>query len=106
MMPNVFLMRMRREREENGMHEKRHSEETKLKISKANTGRKLTEEHKQIITGFMNTKHPRAKKVRCIETEEIYLSARKAAKTYNLGNSTVSEVCNGQKLKVGALHWE
>lgn len=92
---------------ENGMYGKHHTEETKQKISKANSGRRKTEEQKQAISDFMNTKHPKAKKVRCIETGEIFLSSRKAAEAYGLGNSTISRICNGQR-KPGknALHWE
>ena len=88
------------------MYGKHHTKETKEKISKAITGRVLTEEHKQKITNFMNTSHPRAKKVICLETGEIFLSARKAAEAYNTGSSCISRVCNGKRKTSKGLHWE
>jgi group I intron endonuclease len=92
--------------ERNGMYGKHHTEETKEKISEALTGRKLSEEHKQAIREFMNTKHPRAKKVRCIETGEIFLSARKAAEAYNTSHSCIARVCNGERKTTSGKHWE
>ena len=54
----------------------------------------------------MNTKHPRAKKVRCIETGEIFLSARKAAETYHTAHSCITRVCNGERKTTLGKHWE
>ena len=54
----------------------------------------------------MNTKHPRAKKVRCIETGEIFLSARKAAETYHTAHSCITRVCNGERKTTLGRHWE
>ncbi len=81
--------------ERNGMYGKHHTEETKKKISEALTGREISDEQKQKISEFMNTNHPRAKKVRCIETGEIFPSARKAAEKYNTVHSCIARVCNG-----------
>ena len=90
----------------NGMYGKHHTEETKQKISNALKGRTLSEERKQQISTFMNTNHPRARKVRCIETGEIYNSARKAAEAYGVGHSSISRVCNGERKSIKNLHWE
>ena len=92
--------------ERNGMFGKHHTKETKQKISKALTGRTLTEERKNQIKTFMNTKHPRAKKVRCIETGEIFSSARKAAEAYNTAHSCITRVCNGERKTTLGKHWE
>lgn len=92
--------------ERNGMYGKHHSEETRQKISEKNKGKTLTEEHKQKISKFMNENHPRAKKVRCIETGEIFLSARKAAEAYNTSHSCISRVCNGERKTTQGKHWE
>ena len=54
----------------------------------------------------MNTNHPRAKKVRCIETGEIFLSARKAAEAYNTAHACITRVCNGERKTTKGLHWE
>lgn len=92
--------------ERNGMYGKHHSEETKQKISQALKGKTRTEEQKQKISDFLNTSHPRAKKVRCIETGEIFLSARKAAGAYNTSHTYISRVCNGQRKTTQGKHWE
>ena len=92
--------------ERNGMYGKQHSEETKQKISESLTGRTLSEEQKQKIANFMNTNHPRAKKVRCIETGEVFLSARKAAEAYNTAHTCITRVCNGERKTTQGKHWE
>lgn len=92
--------------ERNGMYGKHHTEETKQKISEAKKGKEISEEQKEKIKNFMNTSHPRAKKVQCVETGEIFLSARKAAEKYGLGNSTISRICNGErKGSEKTKHW-
>ena len=92
--------------ERNGMYGKHHSEETKQKISEAKKGSHISEETKQKISNFMNTQHPRAKKVKCIETGEIFLSARKAAKAYNTAHTCIARVCNGERKTTKGMHWE
>ena len=92
--------------ERNGMYGKKHSEETKQKISEANKGRQLTEETKQKISNFMNNNHPRAKKVICLETGEVFLSTRKAAEAYNTSHTCISRVCNGERKTTAGKHWE
>lgn len=92
--------------ERNGMYGKHHSEETKKKISEAKKGSHMSEEAKQKISNFMNTNHPRAKKVRCIETGEIFLSARKAAEAYGTSHNCITRVCNGERKTTLGKHWE
>ena len=92
--------------ERNPMYGKHHTEETKQKISNANKGKQLSDEHKQKIADFMNTNHPRAKKVRCVETGEIFLSARKAAEAYHTSHSCITRVCNGERKTTLGKHWE
>lgn len=92
--------------EENGMYGKNHTEEIKNKISQANKGKVRSDEFKKHISEQMRKNHPRAKKVMCVETGEIFLSSRQAAEKYNLGNSTISRICNGQrKPRKGGYHW-
>lgn len=86
------------------MYGKHHTEETKQKISEALTGRELSEEHKKKISDFMNTNHPRAKKVRCIETGEIFISARKAAEAYHIAHTCITRVCNGERKTTQGKH--
>lgn len=90
------------------MHEKMtgriFSEETKNKMSK---------NHADITGG----KNPRAKKVRCIETKEIFNSAAEAGRKYNLAPSNpgadIRKSCTNRKYTAGKkqdtnepLHWE
>lgn len=92
--------------EKNPMYGKHHSKETKQKISEAKKGSHLSEEHKQKISDYMNTNHPRAKKVRCIETGEVFLSARKAAEAYGTAHTCITRVCNGERKTTQGKHWE
>lgn len=92
--------------ERNGMYGKHHTQETKEKISATLKGKTLSEETKEKISNYMNTNHPRAKKVRCIETGEIFLSARKAAEAYNTVHACIARVCNGERKTTKGLHWE
>lgn len=92
--------------ERNGMYGKHHSEETKQKISDALKGREISEEQKKKISNFMNTNHPRAKKVRCVETGEVFLSVRKAGEAYGVPHTCISRVLNGQRKTSAGKHWE
>lgn len=91
---------------ENGMYGKHHSDITKQKISEKRKGTTVSFQTKEKISKFMNEQHPRAKKVLCLETNEVFLSARKAALYYNCGNSTISRVCNGQRESFHGLHFK
>lgn len=92
--------------ERNGMFGKHHTQQTKEKISTALKGKILSQETKEKISNYMNKNHPRAKKVKCVETGEIFLSARKAAEAYNTAHSCIARVCNGQRKTSKGLHWE
>ena len=54
----------------------------------------------------MNENHPRAKRVRCIETGEEFLSARKAAEAYHTTHTCITRVCNGERKTTLGKHWE
>lgn len=139
--------------EHNSLHQKgkKHSEETKRKISEAlkgkepwNAGKKtgpLSEEHKKRLSESMKggnstswkkgqtpwnkgKKHSsetrrkmsealkgrsawNRKKVRCIETNEVFDSANEAAKSKGLkSHSGIVSVANGKAITAGNLHWE
>ena len=76
---------------------KRHwqnlSQEEKDKIGKS---------HKGTTAG---AKNGRAKKVRCIETGEVFEYIGQALKKYPKA-SKISMVCNGERHTTGGLHWE
>ena len=46
------------------------------------------------------------KKVRCIETNEIFSSVREAARHIGIDHSGISLCCNGKNKTAGGYHWE
>ena len=55
---------------------------------------------------FENLSKSRGKKVRCIETGEIYHSANEAARQLNICRSSISAACRGELKTAGTLHWQ
>ena len=102
------------------------SEEQKKAISKAVTGRHLSAEHKAKISQSNKGKHffimsdeqkiklslahsgkPNPKKnykIRCIETDEIFLSCIEAGKKYNIHRSAICNCVNGKAKTAGGYH--
>lgn len=99
-----------------------HSVEHKLKISAANTGKKIKQHQKDAVSASnmrrkgskmheRSSSHisalsralkgriaPNKKKVKCLTDGMIFGSATEAAKNYGIsGPSTISEVCNGKR---------
>lgn len=90
------------------------SESTRIKISEANKGRKLTNEHIEVLRA-VNTgvNSARAKSVRCIETDEVFYCISDAARQYNVDKSLIVKCCRGKSKFAGKhpvtgekLHWE
>ncbi len=73
--------------ENHPMYGKHHTEETRKKLSKALKGEN----------------HPRARKVICITTGEIFNYIREGAKKYNVANQDISQCCKG-KIKSAGKH--
>ena len=48
----------------------------------------------------------RSKKVRCVETGEVFISEREAAKFINRNESGIAKCCRGIQKTCGKLHWE
>lgn len=86
--------------ENNPMYGKHHNEEAKSKISKANKGRKRSEEHKKRV------KEASSKKVICIETGQIFDSMTEAGEVLNVSRCNISECCTGKRKTAGGYHWE
>lgn len=88
--------------ENNPMYGKNHSQSVKNFISQLNKGQRMGE------------KHPRARKVRCINTGEIFNTATEAAQYCSLkSRSSITLCCKGNKDSAGKhpitgerLHWE
>ena len=79
-----------------------HSEETKLKISKSNCGKKLTEAslEKLKIAGKKASDKAK-KKVICINNNEIFESTKACGKVLMLSPSSVAACCNKKISYVG-----
>lgn len=60
---------------------------------------KLSESHKGQVPS-------NAKKVMCVETREIYNSAKEAERNVNIFSSNILYVCYGQRKTAGGYHWE
>lgn len=92
-----------------------HSEEMKKKWSEDRKGKAVSEEHaaKNRIARLGQKNSPehqakiiRPKAVMCLETGEVFKSAREAAKKLNLCYSKISLVCNGKRPTTGNLHFK
>lgn len=89
------------------------TEESKEKHREAMTGRKHTPEHCEKIRqshlgqGWKpSTYEKRCRKIRCVETGEIFPSIKSAAEHYKLHDSNISVVLTGKKKTCGGCHWE
>ena len=74
---------------------KKHSQETKDKIGRANNGKVRT----------IETRLKVSKKVRCIESGELFSSIGKAAERYKVSISAISKVVTGKQKTCKNLHW-
>ena len=50
-------------------------------------------------------KHPQARKVKCLETGEVFNCIRDAADRYNLHDTHITAVCKGRLKTTGKKHW-
>ena len=104
----------------NGLGKKCSPEKAK-KISLAQKGRKLTEEHKTKLSQSAKLRHtkcsdlkreilrnnyPYMKKVYCYENKTIYKSVQECARELNLQATLVSKVCKHKLKTTGGYHLE
>lgn len=107
---------------------RKHSQETKANMKKAQMelasrrnspmkGKKHTEESKKKISenhaDFSKGKHPRARKVRCITTGEVFDCITDATYKYNTWRTTIAKSCRDKNKSSGIhpqtkekLYWE
>ena len=87
---------------------KPRSDETKRKVSEARKGMKFTDEHKRHLSeshlGVVN--ECLLKKVKCVETGQIFNSIKEAKAFFNSPNIHIGDVCNGKRKTAGGYHWE
>jgi len=86
--------------ENNPFYGKHHSEEQRKKWSEQRRGRKLTEEWKRKV-GLASMR-----KVRNVDTGEVFNSIKEACEKYNLKDTHISRVCRGGRKTTGGYRWE
>lgn len=47
-----------------------------------------------------------SKQIRCIETNQIFISAKEAEDKLNIDASSIRKVCRGERKTAGGYHWE
>ena len=89
------------------------TEETREKIRQAKLGRKHTPEHCEKIRqshlgqGWKSSTYEKfCRKIRCVETGEIFDSIKAAAEHYGLNLPNISAVLSGKKKTCGGYRWE
>jgi group I intron endonuclease len=82
--------------DKNSFYGRHHTEEARRKMSQKKKGM------------YQGTKHPRAKKVRCIETGEIFDYIKEAAEKKKVNRAHISQACMNQygRKTAGGYHWE
>ena len=86
----------------NPFYGKHHSEESRKKMSATRMGRVITDEWREHISESSVKK----RKVRNIETGEIFNSIKEAAQKYNIVPTHITRVCRGKRNQTGGFHWE
>ena len=91
------------------MYGKHHTEETKKEMSETRKGKKFTEEHKKKISEAQKgKKNHNSKKVRCIETGQIFDCISDANEYMGKSRKCMSicHCCKGRSKTAYGLHWE
>nr|DAN12767.1 MAG TPA: GIY-YIG nuclease superfamily protein [Caudoviricetes sp.] len=81
--------------ENNPMYGKLHSEETKEKIRQKKLGSHMS----------LETKLKISTPIKCVETEEIYVSTKEASRKLNLDSGAIGKCCRGKISTYRGLHW-
>ena len=117
------------------MQGRHHTEKAKIKISKANSGRIFTKQHKQKLSqahkgktppnkgkklsnqlkqklsqAHKGEKNPKSKKVLCIQTQQIFINSPEAAqflhKDRQKGGSNIARCARGDRQTAYGFHWK
>lgn len=109
----------------------KHSKETKLKMHNSHVGKGIGKDNPMFgrcgpLNPFYGLKHtnetkrklsdlakknfkyagnPRAKKVKCIETNEVFDCITLAAEKYGLNRGHINNCCTGTRKRCGGYHW-
>lgn len=80
-----------------------HSTETKQKIRHSHQGMKMTA---QACDNIRKAKIEKTgQKVKCVETNRIYLSLGEAARDTGIDKTSLSRCCHGKQITAGKYHW-
>lgn len=83
------------------------SEEQKKKISEKLKGMKLSKERIERMIGIHSgDKHPLARKIICVDTNEIFPYMKAAATKYNIQLPNLVKCCKGERKKAGGFSWK
>ena len=120
----IVMSKETREKMRNSHVGKKHSIEWNKKVSESRRGIPLNDEHKANISvvmlekwkdaeyrAMMREAHSghnshKAKRVRCVETGEVFECIKYACEKYHLHSSSISNVCRGKLKTTGGYHWE
>ena len=74
-------------------------------ISIAQKGKKAWNKGKTMSKEIDGYVHPRARKVECLETGNIFESAKDASDSLSCDNSAILKCCKGTQRSAGGYHW-
>ena len=98
-------------KEKHPLYGKHHSEETKRKLSEKNKGQVFSEErNKKISKATFGGKNHKARKVKCVETSEIFDCISDVERKYNVDRHKIISSCKGKRksgVKINNIetHW-
>lgn len=84
----------------NPMYGRKHTKESRAKMSATRTGMKLSESHKK------NIGRAQEKPVLCVEENKLFRSVEEAARYYGAHGSNISQCCNGIRKTCHGFHWK
>ena len=98
-------------KEKHPLYGKHHSEETKRKLSEKNKGQVFSEErNKKVSVSTFGGKNHKARKVKCIETSEIFDCIADVERKHNIDRHKIISSCKGKRksgVKINNIetHW-
>jgi group I intron endonuclease len=84
--------------------------ETRKKMSLKGKGKKhgppSEKTREKIRNSLLNKETSQTKKVKCIELEKVFISAKQASRYYTIDDSGIIKCCRGKRHTAGGFHWE
>lgn len=84
----------------NPMYGRKHTKESRAKMSATRTGMKLSESHRR------NIGRAQEKPVLCVEENKSFRSAKEAARYYGAHDNNINQCCNGIRKTCHGFHWK